>query len=157
MVATGSIVIGVRMRDALGARGPSFWGMAGPAVFSTMALFVAFYTAALLLRKKSALHKRLIIVASAAGMGAAAFRILAAAFGQVMWILPAAVVVTNVFILAGMGLDLWREGRIHRVYLIGLPVCFVVELGTFLATPTPAGQFIARGLAWVGNTLGFLY
>jgi len=32
-----------------------------------------------------------------------------------------------------------------------------VELAVFLSTPTPAGQVIVRGLAWVGGTLGFLY
>jgi hypothetical protein len=56
-----------------------------------------------------------------------------------------------------MGLDLLRERRIHRVYLIGLPICIVVELAVFLATATPFGQVIARGLAWVGGALGFLY
>ena len=157
MFLSGLTVVGVQMRDALASAEPSFWLAAGPAIFATLILFAAFYSAALVLRRNGAYHKRLIIVASAAGMGAAAFRILGVAFGQVMWVLPASILMTNLFIVAGMVLDQLREGRIHLVYLIGLPVCVAMELGLYLATPTPAGQVIARGLAWVGNSLGFLY
>jgi hypothetical protein len=53
--------------------------------------------------------------------------------------------------------DRLREGRIHRTYLIGLPVCFGVELAVFLSSQTLVGQTIARSLAWVGGALGFLY
>jgi hypothetical protein len=152
MVVTGLTVLGVQMRDALSSSEFSFWLAAGPAIFATLVLFAAFYSAALVFRHNGAYHKRLIIVASSAGMGAAAFRLLGELFGQVAWILPASIVLTNLFIVAGMGLDLLREGRIHRVYLVGLPVCVVVELGMFFSTPTPAGQAIARGLAWVGGS-----
>ena len=79
------------------------------------------------------------------------------AFGPVPWVLLAGILPTNLFIVAGMVTDLLREGRIHRVYLIGLPVCLAVELGFLLGTPTPAGQLVAQGLAWVGGVLGFLY
>jgi hypothetical protein len=157
MVISGMTVVGVRMREALASGEQSFWLVAGPAVFSTLLLFAAFYSAAFVLRRKSAYHKRLIIVASSAGMGAAAFRILGEIFGPVMWVLPASILATNLFIVVGMGLDLRREGRIHRVYLVGLPVCLALELAVFLATPTPVGQALARGLAWVGGMLGFLY
>jgi hypothetical protein len=157
MVVTGLIVVGVRMRDALASPEPSFWSANGPGVFATLVLFTAFYAAALLNRRHAPLHKRLIIVASAAGMGAAVFRILMVAFGFLPWITLAGIVVTNLFIIAGMLLDLFREGRVHRAYLVGLPVCVAVELGILLGTPTPAGQLLARALAWVGSTLGFLY
>jgi hypothetical protein len=157
MVVTGLTVLGVQTRQALSSAEFSFWLAAGPAIFSTLVLFAAFYWAAFVLRHKSAHHKRLIIVASTAGMGAAVFRILGAIFGQVMWVLPVSILATNLFIIAAMGVDRLREGRIHRVYLIGLPACLVVELGVFLATPTPAGQVVVRGLAWVGGALGFLY
>jgi hypothetical protein len=157
MVLTGVTVLGVQTRQALASAGPSFWLAAGPAIFSTLVLFVAFYSAALALRQRSAQHKRLVIIASSAAMGAAVFRIFGEVFGHVMWILPASILATNLFIVAGMGLDLLRERRIHRVYLIGLPICIVVELAVFLATATPFGQVIARGLAWVGGALGFLY
>lgn len=157
MVLTGLVVVGVRMRDALASPEPSFWSANGPGVFATLALFASFYAAALLLRRKSALHKRLIIVASAAGMGAATFRIFMVGFGPLPWIALAGILVTNLFILAGMAHDLHREGRIHKAYLVGLPVCVALELGILFGTPTPAGQILSRGLAWIGTTFGFLY
>lgn len=157
MVLTGVTVLGVQVRTALASTDFSFWLAAGPGILATMLLFASFYAAALVYRRQPAYHKRLIVVASAAGMGAAAFRIFAQAFGQVGWILPASIAATNLFILAGMLLDLRREGRIHRVYLVGLPVCLLVELGLFYSTFTPVGQAVARGLAWVGGTLGVLY
>ncbi len=157
MFVSGLAVVSVRMREALSAAEPSFWLAAGPAIFATLMLFAVFYSAALLLRHNGAYHKRLIIVASTAGMGAAVFRILGVLFGEVMWVLPASILMTNLFIVAGMSLDLLREGRIHRAYLIGLPVCFGMELAVFLSTGTPAGQALARSLAWVGDTLAFLY
>jgi hypothetical protein len=157
MVVTGLIVIGVRMRETLAAPEPDFWTFSGPVVFSTLLLFTAFYSAALLRRRESALHKRLIIIASAAGMGAAMFRILLVTVGPLPWITIAGILGTNLFILGGMAFDLAREKRIHLAYKIGLPLCVAVELTIFLMTPTPAGQLLARALAWVGSTLGFIY
>lgn len=157
MILTGMLVVGVRMRDALASPEPSFWLEAGPAVWATLVLFAGFYIAALLNRRQSPLHKRLMIVASAAGMGAATFRIVLFTFGPSAWLMPVSITVTNLFILIGMGFDLYRERKIHRAYLIGLPTCFAVELGVYFATPTPLGQALARGLAWVGTTFGYLY
>jgi hypothetical protein len=157
MFVTGLIVVGVQMQRALSSAGPSFWSAFGPMIFATLVLFAGFYLAAIVLRRQGAYHKRLIVVAGAAGMGAAAFRILGVVFGPVMWIAPAGILMTNLFIVAGMALDLLREGRVHRAYLIGLLVCLGVEVGAYLSTPTPAGQAIARSLAWVGGTFGFLY
>jgi hypothetical protein len=157
MFLTGLTVLGVQVRQALSSAGFSFWLVAGPSILSTLLLFAGFYAAGLLLRHRAAYHKRLIIVASSAGMGAAAFRIVGVIFGQAMWTLPASILFTNLFIVVGMLLDLRREGRIHRVYLIGLPICLGMELGLFLATPTPVGAVILRGLGWIGGTLGFLY
>jgi hypothetical protein len=157
MVVTGMIVVGVQMRDALASPEPTFWTEAGPAVWATLLLFAGFYIAALLNRRETPLHKRLIVVASAAGMGAATFRIVLFTFGPSAWLMPVSITVTNLFILAGMAFDLYRERRIHRAWLIGLPTCLAVELGVFYATPTAVGQLLARGLAWVGTTFGSLY
>ncbi len=157
MVLTGFTVLGVQMRDALAAAKPSFWLFAGPAIFSTMLLFAVFYTAAVLLRKKTAYHKRFIVVASAAGMGAAVFRILTVMFGNAEWIAPVGILVTNLFIVAGIVADLIRERRVHRAWLIGLPTCLVVELGILFSTPSGFGRSLSRGLAFFGEALGFLY
>lgn len=157
MIITGLTVLGVQMRGALQSAEHSFWLDSGPSIFATLLLFAVFYSAALLLRHNRAQHKRLIIVASTAGMGAAAFRILGVVFGEVSWVVPASILMTNLFIVAGMGFDLLRERRIHRAYLVGLPACVGVEFAVYLCTPTRAGQAIAQSLAWVGDTLGFLY
>jgi len=157
MFVTGMIVVGVRMRDALASTEPSFWIEAGPGVWATLMLFAGFYIAALLNRRDTPLHKRLMVVASAAGMGAATFRIILVAFGPSAWLMPVSITVTNLFILAGMVLDLYRERKVHPAYLVGLPICLAAELGVYYATPTPAGQALARGLAWVGTVFGFLY
>lgn len=157
MVATGLLVVGVRMADAAASPEPSFWSLFGPMIFATLALFAGFYAAALVMRRKAAYHKRLLIVASAAGMGAAGFRIVVALFGQVIWAVPVGILATNVFIVGGMAYDRLREGRVHRAYLIGLPVCLAVEVGVWLLTPAGPGRVVAGGLAWVGRTFGFLY
>ena len=157
MFVTGLTVLSVQVRQALASGGFSFWLAAGPGILATLLLFAGFYTAGLMLRHRAAYHKRLIIVASTAGMGAAVFRILMVTFGQVTWVFPASIVLTNVFIIAGMLFDLVREGRVHRAYLIGLPTCLVVELAAYFLTPTPVGSAIAQSLGWFGGILGFLY
>lgn len=157
MVASGLLVIGVRMAEASASADPSFWAMFGPMIFTTLALFAGFYAAALIRRRVGASHKRLVIVASAAGMGAAAFRIIAALWGQVMWAVPAGILASNLFIVAGMAHDYIREKRVHPAYQMGLLVCVGVEVGVWMLTPTSAGRALAQGLAWVGRTAGFPY
>lgn len=156
MTATGLLVLGVRMAAATDSPG-SFWSVFGPMVGSTLVLFAGFYAAALVFRRRGAHHKRLLIVAGAAGLGAAGFRIVGAAFGEVAWAVPAGILATNLFILAGMVHDQRRDARIHLAYLTGLPMCLGVELAAWLVVPTAPGQAMAHGLAWVGRTLAFLY
>jgi hypothetical protein len=157
MVATGLVVIGARMADAAASPTPTFWSMFGPVIFSTLVLFAGFYAAAFLLRRRSAFHKRLMIVAGAAGAGAASFRVLMVVVGPAPWVPPASILATNLFIVAGMVHDRLREGRIHPAYRLGLVLCLAVEGGILLLTPTPAGQLLARALAWVGQVSASLY
>lgn len=156
MTATGVLVLGVRMAAAVAAP-PSFWSAFGPMVGSTLVLFTGFYAAALVFRRRGAHHKRWMIVASAAGLGAAAFRLMSAAFGDVAWASPAGILATNLFIVAGMVHDRRRDGRVHPAYRLGLPLCVGVELAAWLLTPTASGQVMSQGLAWMGRTLTFLY
>ena len=157
MTVTGMIVIGAQMEIARTSSEPTFFGFFGPTIFATLVLFAGFYAAAFVNRRRGPYHKRFLIVASAAGMGAATFRILAAAFGQTLWVAPVGVLATNLFIIAGMVHDHRRDGRVHPAYLLGLPVCVIVETMAMLLTPTPAGRIIADGLAWVGRAAAFLY
>lgn len=156
MAATGVLVLGVRMADAVGAP-RSFWSAFGPMVGSTLLLFIGFYAAAVVSRRRGAHHKRWLLVASAAGLGAASFRIVSTAFAGVSWDVPAGILATNLFIVAGMVHDQRRDGRIHPAYRLGLPLCMGVELAAWLLTPAAPGQALAHGLAWVGRTLAFLY
>ena len=157
MVTTGLLVIGVQMQAASTAAEPTFFALFGPMIFATLVLFAGFYVAALRFRRNGAYHKRLVLVASAAGMGAAVFRLLGALVGPVSWGATGGMLATNLFIVWGMVHDLRRERRIHPAYQIGLAVCVALELAAWLLTPTPVGQALAHGLAWVGRTFAFLY
>lgn len=157
MVASGMIVISVRMAVATATEAPSFWRIFGPTVLSTLLLFAGFYAAAIRLRRKPPYHKRLMVIASSAGAGAAAFRIIVTLAGQVPWAVPAGILSTNLFIAGGMVYDRWREGRVHPVYQIGLATCVATELGFLLITPTPIGRVLASGLAAIGATFSSLY
>ncbi len=155
MVGTGLLVVGVRMADAA-ATGDRFWSASGPAVFATLVLFAAFYSAGLFMRRRTDWHKRLMIVAGVGGMGAATFRLCMVLFGpnSAMWL---GLMGSNVFIAAGIVRDGLRDKRVHPAWWIGLVACVALEAGVLLLTPTPLGQAMSRALAAVGRTFGFLY
>jgi hypothetical protein len=157
MTATGTLVLGVQMAAAFASPEPSFWSSFGLMIFATLVLFIGFYTAAIVLRRDRATHKRLMLVAGAAGLGAAGFRIVMTIFGPVEWATPAGILATNVFILSGIAYDALRERRVHRAYWLALAICLVVEVSAWLGASTGVGQSLARGLAWVGHTFAGLY
>ncbi len=157
MVTTGLLVIGVQMQAAITSAEPTFFALFGPMIFATLVLFAGFYVAALRLRRNGAYHKRLVLVASAAGMGAAMFRLMGALFGPISWDTTGGILATNLFIAWGMVHDFRRERRVHPAYQIGLVVCVALELAAWLLTPTSVGAALARGLAWIGRSFAFLY
>jgi len=155
MVGTGVLVVGVRMADAL-KTGDPFWSASGPAVFATLVLFAAFYVAALRMRRRSDWHKRLMIVASVGGMGAATFRLSMVLFGpsSAMWL---GLLGSNLFIVAGIVRDGLCDKRVHPAWWIGLSTCVVLEAGVLLLTPSLVGQALSHALATIGDMFGFLY
>ncbi len=155
MVATGLLVIGVRMADA-SETGDPFWSTSGPAVFATLVLFVAFYVAALRMRTRADWHKRLMIIASVGGMGAATFRLCMVLFGpdSAMWL---GLLGSNVFIVAGIVHDRVVDERVHPAWWIGLSSCVALESGALLFAATPLGQAVSQPLAAIGRTFNFLY
>lgn len=157
MTATGTLVLGVQMAAAAASPEPTFWSAFGLMVFATLVLFIGFYVAALALRRDRAAHKRLMLVAGAAGVGAAVFRIVLTLCGPVEWATPAGILATNVFILGGIAYDAFRERRVHPAYWSGLAICVAVEVSAWLSVSTGVGQSLARGLAWVGHTFAWLY
>ena len=100
-----------------------------------MVIFPSLAVPALLLRKDSAAHKRLMLMATAALLPASFGRWigpwLLAHFGDGFFGLMAqAYLGSNAMILAGMVHDRITRGRIHPVYLIALPWILAVEAVT---------------------------
>jgi uncharacterized membrane protein YozB (DUF420 family) len=109
---------------------------------SNMATFAAFFTAALVWRKRPEYHKRLMLLATLGLTVAALARFPA-------WIVPAGRFNIAVDVLIGLALlrDLIVEQRIHRVYLVCFPLLIAVQLLVEWIRQTPewisfAGQML---------------
>lgn len=157
MVATGLLVVGVRVDRAIAGEGSDFWIAFGPAVFSTLLLFAAFYGGALWMRRQPGWHRRLMILASAGGLGAATFRVLMIAFGPQAWIAPVGILLPNLVVLAAMWHDHRTEGRVHPVYRWGLVNSLLLEGFSIAAAQAPWGPAYRELLALVGRAFGALY
>jgi len=157
MTLTGLVVIGHQMELAQGPDGSPFWRLLGPAIFVTLLLFVVFYALALKHRRNRDLHKRFMLLASTGALGAAAFRVLGQIIGMGAPAGIGGILAPNLIIVAAIMLEVRRGGGIHPVYLWGLPASIAVEGGVILLTPTPVGQALASGLAWLGAVSAPLY
>jgi hypothetical protein len=157
MVLTGMVVIGTQVNRSLAPDGNPFWFEFGPGIFSTLVLFVGFYAAAILRRRQREYHKRFIVLASAGGLGAAAFRVLLPLFGFTPWVTPVGILLPNLFVVAAMVHDYRRDGQVHPVYRYGLPITLVLESAFLFVVHTPLGNAARQGLAWAGRLLGALY
>lgn len=156
---TGILVLSVRVEEAVRTGAPQVWLLYGPLILSNLVLFVSFYTAAIYkaIRNDFQAHKRLIIVASAIGLGAGFFRLILFLSGFHPLSIPAGVFACSLFILIGIAYDWLTRGKVHFVYWIGLVALVLVE-GSFL--PQINGDFVAwidQGLAGIGEQLGVLY
>jgi hypothetical protein len=157
MTFTGLVVIGTQMKLAQAPDGNPFWKVMGPGVFSTLVLFAVCYALAIRYRRQKEHHRRLMLLASTGGLGAAGFRLL----GQIIGFGPAAgiggIILPNLIIVAAMLIE-WRRGEgVHPVYRWGLPISVVTELLMIFGTTTPAGQAVSSALAWLGTVLAPLY
>lgn len=157
MVGTGMVVIGTQMNLSLGPDGSPFWRGMGPAVFATLLLFVVFYARGILARRDRDRHRRLMLLASAGGMGAAGFRVMTQVLGFTVAAGVAGILIPNLFIVAAILVDRHRGRPVHPVFRTGLPASVGVEVAAFLITPTPVGRALAESLAWVGRALAPLY
>jgi hypothetical protein len=99
--------------------------------FGDIALFTVWLALGILWRRKPALHKPALFIATCGLIGAA--------FGRVPWIAGHMLMYACVdgVICLGVLRDLLVDRRIHRVYLIGLPIVAVAQYGiiTMLAKP----------------------
>jgi hypothetical protein len=157
MVVTGFVVIGTRVSLSLAPDGDPFWYSMGPGIFATLVLFAAFYVAAFRTRRCAASHRRFVVLASAGGLGAAAFRVFGALFGFAPWVPIAGILAPNVFLVAAMVHDVRREGRVHPIYRYGLLVSMAIEGVLIAAGLTSAGDPVRAALAWVGRIAAPLY
>lgn len=114
MVFTGILVASVRINQGLSATEPDeltlFWKDFGQLIMFNMVLFVGFYWAAVARRDNAAVHKRLIVLASASVLPAAIFRIIVGLGGYYWlappgWVYAAAFFLPAVFIVVGMAYD----------------------------------------------------
>ena len=157
MVVTGLVVLSVQVRDGMAAEGFHFFKVFGLPVLSSLLLFAVFYTLAITRRRRAEWHKRFIIVASAAGLGAAAFRLLGGFWDPAPWTMVAGIMGPNIFIAAAMIHDRIVHGSVARPYWYGLAACVSVEGISFLAPSTGIGQALLSGLAALGDVLAAVY
>ena len=164
MTITGLLVASVRIEhaltagDALGA----LWEKFGLVITSTLLLFVGFYIAAIVNRRRPDVHKRFMIMASASALGAATFRIIVASGGYYWlatpaWVMPTAILIPNMFIVAGILYDLSNRRSVHPAYSVGLSVAVAVETVGLWLLDNSAGDVCRRLLAAAGHAFGFLY
>lgn len=157
MIATGLLVVTVQIHRAAGPGGSPFWAMFGPGVLSTLVVFAVFYVLAIRYRRTPVLHRRYMIVASAGGLGAATFRIMGQVSGGARWAVPAGIMVTALFILAGMARDWIREGRVHSAYARGLAFMLVVCGGSLAVSFLGIAGPINAVAGAIGSLLEPLY
>lgn len=159
MTFTGILVLTVRVEEAVRNGEPQTWLLYGPLILSNLVLFVIFYSAGIYMAIKNRLqaHKRLIIVASAIGLGAGFFRLILFLSGFHPLSLPIGTLSCSLFIIIGILYDWFFRGAVHRVYWIGLLTMFVVEVSLLPQINGGLVEWINQGLAAIGEYTNVLY
>lgn len=157
MAFTGFLVIGVKMQEALNGEGPAFWKAFGVPIATDLVIFIGFYSAALLNRRRPDWHKRLMIIAAATVISAATWRLWVAAFGFHDWAMPAALASTKIFIVAGILHDLASRRTIHPAWWVGLAVSGGVEAVSFVIVGTPLEAPVVHAIAGFADLFGWMY
>ena len=104
-----------------------------------MLLFSGFFAAGFAWRRRPELHKRCMLLATVALMFAPAARLAGdanAGLLLVIWLTP---------LLMGIGNDLWKQRRVHPVYVVGA-IVLLIAFGRILLMQTPAWLRIGRGI-----------
>lgn len=157
MVGSGLVVAAVQIDRALPTDGSPFWDFMGLPILSLLVLFTAFYAVAIRRRRIPADHKRLMLLASTAALGAATFRILGRAFGFEQWVWIVGFYLPVLFVVAAIVYDYWCGETLHRVYRRGFATWAGLTGAMFVAAATPGGDVLKRGLGWVGRFVAPLY
>jgi hypothetical protein len=157
MIAVGLVVSLVQIDLARAPDGNPFWQLMGVPIFGVWILFTVFYVEAIRRRKRVEDHKRLIILASAAALSAATFRIVVRVAGFGIWVAIIGMLAAVIFPLIAMIHDRQRQAATHPVYAWGVAAMVAMIVATFLLHVTPGGDMIEDGLAQVGRILRPLY
>lgn len=159
MVATGILVLTVRVEEAVRTGVSDVWLPYGPLMLAILLLFLAFYVAGIraAVQRRIESHKRLIVVASAVGLGAAFARLVMYLSGFHPLSLPAGALGCSLFIVIGMVYDWSRRRRVHRAYWIGLLTMLAVEAAVLPQLNPGLVDWMDARMASVGERLGVLY
>lgn len=159
MVCTGILVLTVRSEEAVRTGAPQVWLLYGPLILSVLLMFAAFYAAAIYMAVTNRVqaHKRLIVVASAIGIGAGFFRLILFLSGFHPLSLPAGVLGCGLFIIIGMLYDWLTRRTVHPVYWIGLITLLTVGITLLPQVNGDVVHQISQGLAVIGDYLGIFY
>ena len=131
---TGCIIIPVNIYLGVRVTGSPVWPWFGLMILAAVFMFLIFYLLAFKHRRNPEFHKRYMIVASVAALGAAMFRILGQIRGPDLLNIPIGNVLPVLFLVVALLRD-WRvEGRPHRVYVVGF-VAFVVVNALTISLP----------------------
>lgn len=108
---------------------------------SYIAIFAVLVVAAWIARRRPAAHKRLLLLATGSLMSGVFIR----ALGPILFpLLPPSPLTefsinyggTILFIVAGVGYDLATRGKVHRVYLVAVPIMLTAMVAVLLSTRT---------------------
>lgn len=112
---------------------------------SGIIVFAGLFTAGLLLRRQAAAHKRIMLIATLALIGAGFGRIIRMLTGAPppFTIIPAVYIAANILLLVMAIHDLRTRGRLHPVFL--------PSAGAFVAMQLLSG-ILLRTPAWIGFT-----
>lgn len=159
MIFTGVLVLTVRVEEAVRTGAPQVWLLYGPLFLVNLILFAVFYAAGIhmAVRRRFQAHKRLLVIASAAGLGAGFSRVIMFLTGFHPLSIPAGTLGCGLFIIIGIAYDRLTRRGVHPVYWIGLATLMVVEISVLPQVNGEAVAWINQGLAAIGDHLGLLY
>ena len=102
-------------------------------------VFGAFFVAALVTRRRPALHARWIICATTALVGAAVGRLglTSDVLYFILWMSP---------LWGAIGIDLWKERRFHPIFVLSLAVFFAAWFKVPVVSASPALRAVGHSL-----------
>jgi hypothetical protein len=147
IVAVLVVIVGIQLGIASARAGFTPMPRIPPLVFlvmpiGEMVVFTLFIGTALALRRKSAWHKRLMVIGSLAILTPAMARIPVLRDGGPLAFFAA----VDLLIIAFMAFDWMKNRRVHPAYIAGLATLVVSQIGRLALTRTEAWMSFAKWL-----------